>query len=37
MGSAARKLAENEFDVRSVVNKHMEIYTQLLKSNSDIS
>lgn len=30
MGSSARVFAENEFDVRSVVNKHMEIYQRML-------
>lgn len=30
MGKAGRALAEKEFDIASVVNKHMEIYTALL-------
>lgn len=30
MGSSARLFAEKEFDVRSVVNKHLDIYRQLV-------
>jgi glycosyltransferase involved in cell wall biosynthesis len=30
MGLAGRKLAENQFDVRAVVDKHMKIYTRLV-------
>jgi glycosyltransferase involved in cell wall biosynthesis len=32
MGSKARAFAEQEFDVKSVVNKHMDIYSSLLRS-----
>lgn len=32
MGSRARAFAEQEFDVKSVVNKHMDIYSSLLRS-----
>jgi glycosyltransferase involved in cell wall biosynthesis len=30
MGKAGRELAEREFDVRGVVDKHLEIYRKLL-------
>jgi len=32
MGLAGRKLAEAEFDVRAVVDKHLAIYQRLLAS-----
>ena len=32
MGLAGRKLAETEFDVRAVVDKHLTIYQRLLAS-----
>ncbi|MDF3125755.1 glycosyltransferase family 4 protein [Rheinheimera sp. 1928-s] len=32
MGTAGRKLAEEEFDVQSVVAKHLDIYQELLKN-----
>ncbi|MFB2773870.1 glycosyltransferase family 4 protein [Shewanella xiamenensis] len=31
LGSAGRKLAENEFDIKSVINKHLSIYENLLR------
>ncbi|WP_019615915.1 glycosyltransferase family 4 protein [Psychromonas ossibalaenae] len=31
MGSRAREFAEQEFDIKSVVNKHMDIYLSLLR------
>jgi len=32
MGVAGRKLAEEKFDVKLVVKKHIEIYDTLLKN-----
>lgn len=34
MGHAARKFAEENFDVNKVVSKHLEIYKKLIESNS---
>ena len=32
MGIEGRKLAEKKFDINQVVNKHLEIYKNLLSS-----
>lgn len=37
MGAAARKHAEVEFDIRSVIGKHLEIYEDLLSNNGQQS
>ena len=31
MGKKGRKMAENRFDEKNVISKHLEIYNQLLK------
>jgi glycosyltransferase involved in cell wall biosynthesis len=31
MGEASRKKAETEFDVENVINRHLEIYKELIK------
>lgn len=35
MGQAGRKLAESEFDIAQVVNKHLQIYQALMKKPND--